>query len=35
MLLEAKKNKTGINMEMVSNVQQMNKNMAEFGLVPQ
>lgn len=35
MLMEAKNNKTGINMEMVSNVQQMNRNMAEFGLVPE
>lgn len=33
MLKEAKFNKTVINTEMISNVQEMNKNMADFGLV--
>ena len=35
MLKQAKYNKTTINMEMISNVQEMNKNMADFGLVPE
>ena len=34
MLREAKFNKTVINMEMISNVQEMNKNMADLGVIP-
>ena len=33
MLREAKFNKTVINMDVISNIQQMNKNMADLGVI--